>query len=191
MPKKYNKDQLQTIRTSLVDSDIMGLGQKESIAYVKSRLGGNVDFTEWSYLKYRREALNTETNLEWITYYAREGFVNFYRKRIAEMEMIQKSLLKKWLVEDSKPYERQNNNLIIKLTQEIRANNQRLESLGMVTPIIATIKTIIDKEKVDNASKFIYPIQYQTSGETTDTGETETFELNSEPSDSADGNRQF
>ena len=168
----------------------MGLARQEAVAYVRSRLGPeNNGFSEWAYQKYRHQALNTETNLEWITYYAREGFVNFYRKRIAEMEMIQKSLLKKWLVEDSKPYPQQNHNLIIKLTQEIRANNQRLESLGMVTPIIATIKTIIDKEKVDNASKFIYPIQYQTSGEVTDTGETEAIELTE--SESTDGNRQF
>jgi hypothetical protein len=39
------------------------------------------------------------------------------------------------------------------LVAELRANNQQLTSLGMVTPIIATIKNIIDnKNKNDNST---------------------------------------
>jgi hypothetical protein len=47
--------------------------------------------------------LNDDSNVQWISYYARKGFVEFYRKRIAEMEMIQKETFKKWLYETSKP----------------------------------------------------------------------------------------
>ena len=50
---------------------------------------------------------------------------------------------------------------------ELRANNQQLTSLGMVTPIIATIKNIIDDDKhkekkivVVDDSKFIDPNHY-------------------------------
>ena len=37
-----------------------------------------------------------KTNVKWISYYARQGFVEFYRKRIVEMEMIQKETLNQW-----------------------------------------------------------------------------------------------
>ncbi len=35
----------------------------------------------------------------------------------------------------------------MKLVAELRANNQQLTQLGMVTPIIETIKNIIDDKK--------------------------------------------
>jgi hypothetical protein len=42
----------------MIDADIMGLGKHETIAYVKSRLGLNENFSEGSYKKFRAEILN-------------------------------------------------------------------------------------------------------------------------------------
>ena len=147
--KNFTKEQKHLIKQCMIDADIMGLGKYETISYVKSRLGldNNPTFSEGSYKKYRAESLNDESNIQWITYYARQGFVEFYRKRIAEMEMIQKETLQQWVIETSKPDSQKDKNLIVKLVAELRANNQQLSSLGMVTPIIATIKSIIDKDK--------------------------------------------
>ncbi len=75
-----------------------------------------------------------------------QGFVEFYRKLIQEMETIQKETLKQWHIEMNKPDLQKDNNLIVKLVAELIANNQQLTSLGMVTPIIATIKNLIDKK---------------------------------------------
>jgi hypothetical protein len=61
------------------------------------------------------------------------------------MEMIQKETFNQWFIEIKKPDSQKDKNLILKLVAELRANNQQLTSLGMVTPIIATIKNIIDK----------------------------------------------
>ena len=68
----------------------------------------------------------------------------------------------------------------------------------MVTPIIATIKNIMDKkEKIDNASQYInHSVQYQSSGDRIDStrtdedsikGELESNRVKSEP----DKNRKF
>ena len=152
MSKKKNfiKEQKQLIKQCMLDADIIGLGKQETIEYVKSRL--NLDFSEGSYKKYRSEILNDdESNVQWITYYARQGFVEFYRKRITEMEMIQKETFNQWYIETNKPDSQKDKNLIMKLVAELRANNQQLTSLGMVTPIIATIKNLIDdKDKKKN-----------------------------------------
>ena len=157
--KNYTKEQKSLIKQCIIDADIIGLDKHETIEYVRSRL--NLDFSEGSYKKYRSEILNNndELNVKWITYYARKGFVEFYRKRIVEMEMIQKETFNQWYIETNKPDAQKNKNLILKLVAELRANNQQLTSLGMVTPIIATIKNIIDhnnnnKDEIDNTSKF-------------------------------------
>jgi hypothetical protein len=157
--KNFTKEQKHLIKQCILDADIMGLSKHETIGYVKGRLGldknshnnnnNNKDtsptFSESSYKKFRPEALNDESNVQWIYYYARKGFVEFYRKRIAEMEMIQKETFNQWFIEIKKPDSQKDKNLILKLVAELRANNQQLTSLGMVTPIIATIKNIIDK----------------------------------------------
>jgi hypothetical protein len=153
--KNFTKEQKHLIKQCMIDADIMGLGKHDTIAYVKSRLGldNNPTFSEGSYKKYRAEALNDESNVQWITYYARQGFVEFYRKRIEEMEMIQKETFKQWFIETSKPDSQKDKRLILSLVAELRANNQHLTSLGIVTPIIGTIKNLIDnnnKEKISS-----------------------------------------
>jgi hypothetical protein len=150
--KNFTKEQKHLIRQCMLDADIMGLSKQETIDYVKSRLG-LIDFSEGSYKKFRSEVLNDESNVQWISYYARQGFVEFYRKRIAEMEMVQKETFKQWHIEMDKPDSQQNKNLILKLVAELRANNQQLTSLGMVTPIIATIKNIIDDKDHQQTNK--------------------------------------
>ena len=186
--KNFSNTQKHLIKNCMIDAEIVGLSKAETITYVKSRL--NIDFSEGSYKKFRSEVLNDHgdnSNVQWILYYARKGFVEFYRKRITEMEMIQKETLKQWHNELNKPDSQKDKNLILKLVAELRANNQQLTSLGMVTPIIATIKNIIDdkeeKKVVVDASKFIYhpnhhyPIQNLDSiKEDKDTNNTTTIE---------------
>ncbi len=73
-----------------------------------------------------------------------------------------------------------------------------MSTLGMVTPIIATIKNIMDKEKLSNASKYISssnPIQYQTSEEenidTAGTDDTLDDQYLGESTKNFDKNRKF
>ena len=102
--RRYTKEQKHLIKQCIIDANIMNLGKLETIAYVKSRLGlDEKTFSEGSYKKYSREAVADESNVKWISYYARQGFVEFYRKRIQEMELLQKSTFKQWLIETNKP----------------------------------------------------------------------------------------
>jgi len=198
--RRYTKEQKHLIKQCIIDGNIMNLGKLETIAYVKSRLGlDEKTFSEGSYKKYSREALADESNVKWISYYARQGFVEFYRKRIQEMEMIQKETFKQWLVETNRPDSQKDKKLILDLVAELRANNQHLASLGMVTPIIATIKNIMDKEKLGNASSTLirHPVQYQISEEEsieTEGRESTSNDRNSTSTESTkniDKNRKF
>ncbi len=160
MSKKKNfiQEQKHLMKQCMIDAQIMGLSKYETIDYVKSSLG-LIDFSEGSYKKFRAQVLSdnddgssSRTSVKWISYYARKGFVEFYRKRIEEMEILQKETLKQWSIETSKPDSQKDKRLILSLVAELRANNQHLTSLGMVTPIIATIKNLIDnnKEKISS-----------------------------------------
>jgi hypothetical protein len=200
--KRYTKEQKHLIKQCIIDADIMGLGREEAITYVKSRLGLDEKmFSEGSYKKYRAEVLSDDNNVKWISYYARQGFVEFYRKRIAEMEMIQKETFKQWLVETNRADSQKDKRLILSLVAELRANNQHLASLGMVTPIIATIKNIIDdkKDKIGNTSKFIQnnPVQYQSSEKEEDnidiaeTNDTLVDQYLGKSTENIDKNRKF
>ena len=175
--KRYTIEQKHLIKQCIIDADIIGLGRSESITYVKSKLGldEKTSFSEGSYKKYRAEALSDDNNVNWISYYARQGFVEFYRKRIQEMELIQKTTFQQWLDETNRPDSQKDKRLILDLVSQLRANNQHMSTLGMVTPIIATIKNIIDdkKDKIGNASSIIHPIQYQTNRKSIDNSETD------------------
>ena len=175
--KKYTKEQKHLIKQCIIDADIMGLGRTESIVYVKSRLGldEKTSFSEGSYKKYRTETLSDDSNVNWITYYARQGFVEFYRKRIQEMELIQKTTFQQWLVETNRPDSQKDKKLILELVAELRANNQHLATLGMVTPIIATIKNIIDdkKEKIGDVSRYIHHTHHPNQEQISQDNDTE------------------
>jgi hypothetical protein len=83
--KNFTQEQKHLIKQCMIDADIMGLSKLETIDYVKSRLGLNESFSESLYKKFR-EVLNDESNnVQWISYYARQGFVEFYRNLIVEM----------------------------------------------------------------------------------------------------------
>ena len=144
--KRYTKEQKHLIKQCMIDADIMGLCKQETIEYVKSRLGWINRLFHMAHTKNIDQMLSM-TNVQWISYYARQGFVEFYRKRIQEMELIQKRHFKQWLYETNKPDSQKDKRLILSLVAELRANNQHLSSLGMVTPIIATIKNIMDKKE--------------------------------------------
>ena len=63
------------------------------------------------------------------------------------MELIQKTTFQQWLDETNRPDSQKDKRLILDLVSQLRANNQHMSTLGMVTPIIATIKNIIDDKK--------------------------------------------
>ena len=87
--------------------------------------------------------------------------------KIEEDRPTQKKKFKQWFVETNKTDSQKDKSLILSLVAELRANNQHMTTLGMVNPIIATIKNIIDnKDKIGNASNNVIhnPIQYHISG---------------------------
>ena len=117
-----------------------------------------------SYQRYKKIALNDNTANAWIDNFARIGFVDHYRKRMNEMETLQKNIYRQLNLELSKKPEEQNKKYIIALSSEIRQNNIHLCQLGLGMPIIAKMKEKIDgrKQKIlslvdDNKKSHLLP----------------------------------
>jgi hypothetical protein len=101
---------------------------------LSTKIGKKISETLFYRLKKVAKARRGESE-EWLDYYARYQFVEFYRKRIEEVELIQKNLLKIFLIESEKQEEKQNKFLMNQMAKTIAGNSKVLAEFGMVSPI--------------------------------------------------------
>jgi len=160
--KQFSKEQKHMLIQCILDSDLFGLSDKEGMKYVEEKTGRAISLT--SYHRYKKIALNDNAANAWIDNFARIGFVDHYRKRMNEMETLQKNIYRQLNLELSKKPEEQNKKYIIALSAEIRQNNIHLCQLGLGMPIIAKMKEKIEgrKQKIlslvyDNKKSHLLP----------------------------------
>ena len=143
--KQFTKEQKHMLFQCIIDCDLFGLSDREGMDYVEKKTGRSISLT--SYQRYKKLALNDNTSIAWLDYFARIGFVDHYRKRMNEMETLQKNIYRQLNLELSKKPEEQNKKYIIALSAEIRQNNIHLCQLGLGIPIIAKMKEKIEGRK--------------------------------------------
>jgi hypothetical protein len=135
------------ILNSLVSDCInYGFSEKESLTYIKSRLGREV--SPETYYRRKKSISSGEYANEWINYFSRIGFVVKHKQIIEVVEMMQQDTLKDYLIEKNKPYEIRNKNEISKLRYEIRESAKLLQELYLGTPIIAQIKKKLEQAQM-------------------------------------------
>ncbi|HLN34067.1 MAG TPA: hypothetical protein VK250_02165 [Nitrososphaeraceae archaeon] len=139
--KQFTKEQKHMLIQCILDCDLFGFSDKEGMKYIEEKTGRPISLT--SYNRYKKMALNDNTANSWIDHFGRIGFVDHYRKRINEMERLQKDTFRQLYLELNKTTEEQNKKYIISLLAEIRENNIHLSQMGMGMPIISKLKEII------------------------------------------------
>lgn len=146
--KQFTKEQKHMLIQCIIDCDLFGLSDKEGMKYVEEKTGRPISLT--SYQRYKKRALNDNAANAWIDYFARIGFIDHYRKRMNEMEILQRNIYIQLNLELSKKPEEQDKKYIIALSSEIRQNNIHLCHLGLGLPIISKMKEKIDgrREKI-------------------------------------------
>ena len=140
--KQFTKEQKHMLIQCIFDCDLFGLSDKEGMDYIKEKTGRAISLT--SYHRYKKIAFHGNSSTAWINNFARIGFVDHYRKRMNEMETLQKNIYRQLNLELSKKPEEQNKKYIIALSAEIRQNNIHLCQLGLGMPIIAKMKEKIE-----------------------------------------------
>jgi hypothetical protein len=143
--RQFTKEQKHMLIQCIIDCDLFGLSDKEGMKYVEEKTGRSISLT--SYQRYKKIALNDNAANAWIDNFARIGFVDHYRKRMNEMETLQKNIYRQLNLELSKKPEEQDKKYIISLSAEIRQNNIHLCHLGIGMPVISKMKERIDGRK--------------------------------------------
>jgi hypothetical protein len=89
--KDYTKSKKQLLISLINDYSLFGDYDNEIIQMIFKKIGKKISETLFYSLK--KEAMKKRGESEqWLDYYARYQFVEFYRKRIEELEYVQRSL---------------------------------------------------------------------------------------------------
>ena len=88
------------------DYSLFGATDDEMIQMLSKKICKKISETFFYRLKKEAKAKRGESE-EWLDYYAKYQFLEFYRKRIEELEYVQKSLLKVLAWETEKEEEKQ------------------------------------------------------------------------------------
>ena len=134
------------------DYSLFGVHDDEIIQMLSIKIDKKISETLFYGLKKEDIARRGESE-QWLDYYAKYQFIEYYRKRMEELEFVQKKLLKA-LIEETEKKENPNKLLINQLSKTIGKNSKVLSEFGMALPLLSRIKSLItikyDAEKNNN-----------------------------------------
>jgi len=140
-----NKSEREHLAQLVLDCDTYRLSEKESLEYISARFGKSISVRH--YYRVKRKVLSDESIQKWFEFFTRTGFVIELRKRMEEIELVQKTCMRLLKSELDRPESQQNRNWLLKLIHEIRENNHLLSEKDIDNPIIEQIKKQIDKSE--------------------------------------------
>src|SRR5690348_326119 len=128
--KDYTKPEKQLLISLINDYSLFGATDSEIIHMLSTKIGKKI--SETLFYRLKKEAVKRRGDSDvWIDTYSKYQYVEFFRKRIEELEFVQKTLLQA-LVE-----ERQNKPLINQISKTIAENTKVLGSFGLAPPILS------------------------------------------------------
>jgi hypothetical protein len=152
------------------------MSEAEALKYIEVKTGRLI--SRFSFQKLKKQLHEDPDRNAWLSYYAKSGFVDFYRNRLREMELIQTDLMRMWVIENNKHDKTmRDKQLILQLDREIRGNEVVLCQLGVSMPFIANMKAAIDGNKDNEKAKQLLDnvvsySEYQSDNKTSSDGLT-------------------
>ena len=103
--------------------------------------------SETLFYRLKKEAVKKRGESEqWLDYYARYQYIEYYRKRMEELEFVQKKLLKALIEETEKSDNQKDKSLINRISKTIGENSKVLTEFGMAPPVLSRIKNLISEK---------------------------------------------
>jgi hypothetical protein len=133
----------EIISKLVVDCNTYSLNERESLEYIKQRLGRPISGR--TYRRYKTNLNYDEMTQAWINQYVKVGFLTTYKEIFDIIDIIQKDTLRDYFTENSKTYEVKNHARIQMYRNSLRENSKLLSDLGSGSPIIAQLKARIDE----------------------------------------------
>jgi hypothetical protein len=140
--KDYTKSEKQLLISLIHDYSLFGARDYEIIQMLSKKIGKNVSETLFYRLKKEAKAKRKDSE-EWLDNYAKYQFIEFYRKRIDELEYVQRNLLKILTEETEKDEEKQDKTIINQLSKTIAESSKVLAEFGISPPVVAHMKDMI------------------------------------------------
>jgi hypothetical protein len=150
--KDYSKSEKQLLISLINDYSLFGARDHEIIQMLSKKIGKNVSETIFYRLKKEAKAKRKDSE-EWLDNYAKYEFIEFYRKRIDELEYVQKSLLKILASETEKEEEKQDKTIINQLSKTIAESSKVLAEFGTAPPVLAHMKDMISVNYFNSKNK--------------------------------------
>jgi len=117
------------------DYSLFGVHDDEIIQMLSIKIDKKISETLFYGLKKEDIARRGESE-QWLDYYAKYQFIEYYRKRMEELEFVQKKLLKA-LIEETEKKENPNKLLINQLSKTIAENSKVLAEFGFAPPLLS------------------------------------------------------
>ena len=142
------KGQSDLLNKLVCDCITFGLKEKEALEYIEKEFGEPL--SKRAYWDRRRRVLRNNSQNRWMDHFTRIGFVQNHRRQIEDIQKIQDDSMHRFYELTNPPKNilannrRGDENLILKLKEDIRVNARLLSELGIGTPIIAAIKRRIE-----------------------------------------------
>jgi hypothetical protein len=105
-------------------------------SYKCKKIGKNVSETLFYRLKKEVKAKRKDSD-QWLDFFARYQYVEYYRKIMEDLEYVQRTLLKALLDEKEKLEDKQDKTLINHLSKTIADNSKVLSEFGIAPPILS------------------------------------------------------
>ena len=131
--KDYSSREKQMMVSLINDYSLFGATDNEMIKMLSLKIGkeNNEKISETLFYRLKKEAVKKRGESEqWLDNFARYQFVDFYRKRIEELEYVQRVLLKVLVEETEKEKEKQDKTTINQLSKTIAEISKVLSDFG-------------------------------------------------------------
>lgn len=124
------------------DCEQYGLSEDESLVYIKHRYDKKIGRRQ--FYRYKKEIDSGEYTLQWLSDFTRVGFVISHQDLINNTKKLLKSSNRRLLKEEQK--QNPDEQLIIKLKEDIRQSLKLLEGFNLGTPVISAIRAQLQNE---------------------------------------------
>lgn len=133
---KFTLGQRQRLKSLVADCNIYALTEKQSLQYIHRRFGQEISS---SYFYSIKKSLQSDTEVQaWLNDFCKVGFVLQHRKRLEELQLVQRILFDMLFAEREKENSGDGNDAsttILSIMDRITQVSKRLQALQNATPI--------------------------------------------------------
>jgi len=140
--KDYSKSEKQLLISLINDYSLFGARDHEVIQMLSTNIGKKI--SETLFYRLKKEAKEKRGDSEqWLDSFVKYHYVEYHRKRIEEIEFVQRNLLKILAEETEKEREKQDKTIINQLSKTMAEISKTLADFGMTPPILSKISNIV------------------------------------------------